>query len=245
MTDLVLKILYQDEHLIAIDKPEGLAVHRDDFSSRDQPACLQILRDQLGREVHPVHRLDAATSGALLFTFDRQILAAMMGQFMERRVEKIYHAIFRGWLRESVTCEMPMKKYFDKRHARSVDAGDGFQEASTVFVPVKWLEVPWVNEKFPMSRYTFVKVMPRTGRYHQIRRHACYLAHPIVGDTTRGDGDHNRLWRSNRSSHRLLLHASSIKVLHPVTGLNLVIDSELPKSFAVHLVELPWKQSLT
>jgi tRNA pseudouridine65 synthase len=231
-----LKILFLDDDLVAVDKPEGIPVHRDKFSVWGQPACLQILRDQLSREVHPVHRLDSATSGVLLFAFSADNVTNFMNQFSERQVKKIYHAVVRGWVKNPESCKQPMKR-------KSVDGRSDaiVQSAETDFFPLSYLSMPWINEKFPESRYTFLRAEPLTGRYHQIRRHANYLAHPVVGDTKHGDSDHNVIWRKHRDCHRLLLHASEIRIKHPKTNLELQIQSPLPMSFARHLVELPFK----
>ena len=239
------RILHQDENLVAIDKPPGISVHRDKFSARGMPACLQILRDQLGQEVWPVHRLDSATSGVLLFALCKEVLAAAMEQFATRQVQKTYHAIVRGWMKAEIVCELPMQKKSERDGGPGKCPAEKLQEAVTGFLPLEYLEMPWSNERFPMSRYTHVVVKPRTGRFHQIRRHANYLAHPVVGDTKHGDGEHNRLWRSERQSPRLMLHASSLNFLHPVEQKIIEIQSSLPESFVRHLIELPWTKSLT
>ncbi|MCX6124637.1 MAG: pseudouridine synthase [Proteobacteria bacterium] len=239
------QILYQDDNLVAIDKPAGISVHRDKFSAKGMPACLQILRDQLDQEVWPVHRLDSATSGVLLFALSKQVVAATMEQFATRQTKKTYQAIVRGWLRAEILCEIPMQKNSERGGGPENGPTKKMQEAVTSFLPLQYLEMPWKNERFPTSRYTYVLVTPRTGRFHQIRRHGNYLAHPLVGDTKHGDGEHNRIWRVEQQSSRLMLHASALSFLHPLENKVTEIYSPLPDSFARHLVELPWTPSLT
>lgn len=226
-----ISVLYEDACLLVLSKPSGLAVHRDEFSSRRMPTCVAWVRDQFGEGIHPVHRLDAATSGVLVFAKQKDVLAKMGEQFMSRNVDKAYLCVMRGWMKDMVRCELPMKREQDQN----------IQEATTVFKPLKRLEMPWANERFAQSRYTFAEVFPLTGRFHQIRRHANYLAFPLVGDTKHGDSEHNRIWRRERKSHRLLLHASSLRCFHPLTGESMQWQAPLPEDFRLHLEELPWQ----
>jgi tRNA pseudouridine65 synthase len=225
---LTLPILYQDDDLVATSKPSGLPVHRDAFSPRGQVVCLQTLRDQLGREVHPVHRLDSATSGVMLFALSRDVLGTLSKQFMERDVRKVYHAVVRGWIEDDVQCDEPLR-----------DEGRSLA-ARTRFKVLKRIALPWPNTRHAESRYSYVEVRPTTGRFHQIRRHANHLGHPIVGDTKHGNGEHNRLWRSNRGCFRLLLHATSLEVTHPIHRTPMTLVAPPPDEFARQLDELPW-----
>lgn len=221
-------ILYQDEWFVAIHKPSRIAVHRDEFTPKRERTCVDVIRDQLKRDFNPIHRLDGGTSGVLLFSADARITAAISAQFSGRDVKKIYHAIARGYVPTELSCDDNLKK------------ADKLQQAKTVFRCLKRLELPWPNERFPQSRYSFVEITPETGRFHQIRRHANYLAHPLVGDTAHGDNIHNNLWREHRNCHRLLLHASSITFKHPVSNAEMRIESSLPEDFARHMREMPW-----
>lgn len=221
-------ILYQDESLVAIHKPSRIAVHRDEFTPRRERTCVDLLREQLGRTLHPIHRLDGGTSGVLLFGFESEFIAALGVQFAGREVQKTYHAVTRGYVPDEVICDDGLRK------------GDKTLDAKTTFRCLKRLEMPWPNERFAQSRYSFVEVRPETGRFHQIRRHANYLAYPLVGDTAHGDSEHNFLWRDHRNCHRLLLHASSIEFTHPTTKKRLAVNCPLSEDFAIHLTELPW-----
>jgi tRNA pseudouridine65 synthase len=211
-----LEILYQDENIVAVNKPTGWDVHRNEFN-RHRPIVLQALRNQINKEVHPVHRLDGGTSGVLLFATEKEILRFLNDQFQSRETTKIYHCIVRGFAKDLV-CSEPLRV-----HENIVDAETEFQCLQQIILP-------WANEKFPQSRYSYLKAIPHTGRYHQIRRHLRHLGWPIAGDTKHGDGTHNQLWRDHMGVNRLLLHASSLTIKHP-EGHNLTIEAPLPDEF--------------
>jgi tRNA pseudouridine65 synthase len=224
--DYVLDIIYRDEHLVAVNKPSGWDVHRNEFN-RDRPIVLQALRNQINKEVHPVHRLDGGTSGVLLFATDKDVLRFLSEQFQSRETEKIYHCISRGFAK-NVVCNEPLRVH------------ENIVEAETEFRCLAQIILPWANEKFPQSRYSYIEARPKTGRYHQIRRHLRHLSWPIIGDTKHGDGTHNQLWRDNMSITRLLLHASQLKIKHP-GGEMLTLTAALPPEITAALVLTGWK----
>lgn len=208
-----LEILYEDESLVAINKPSGWDVHRNEFN-RDRPIVLQALRNQINKEVHPIHRLDGGTSGVLLFATDRDVLKFLNDQFQNRETKKTYHCITRGYAKDLI-CQEPLRV-----HEKTV-------EAETEIKCLSKIELPWPNEKFPQSRYSYLEIKPRTGRFHQIRRHLRDLGWPIVGDTKHGDSHHNQIWRDRLNIHRLLLHASQLEISHP-NGEILTVSAPLP-----------------
>jgi tRNA pseudouridine65 synthase len=211
--------------MVAVNKPSGWDVHRNEFN-RDRPIVLQALRNQINKEVHPVHRLDGGTSGVLLFATDKDVLRFLSEQFQSRETEKIYHCISRGFAKD-ITCNEPLRV-----HENIVDA-------ETVFRCLAHITLPWPNEKFPQSRYSYIEARPKTGRYHQIRRHLRHLSWPIIGDTKHGDGTHNQLWRDRMDITRLLLHASELKIKHP-SGETLTLKAPLPEEFDKALALSDW-----
>lgn len=223
--DTNLEIIYRDDLIVAVNKPTGWDVHRNEFN-RDRPIILQALRNQINKEVHPVHRLDGGTSGVLLFATDKDVLRFLSEQFQSRETEKIYHCISRGFAK-NVVCNEPLRV-----HENMVDA-------ETEFSCLAQITLPWPNEKFPQSRYSYLEARPKTGRYHQIRRHLRYLSWPIIGDTKHGDGTHNQLWREQMSLTRLLLHASELKINHP-NGTKLTISAPLPQELKLALAIDGW-----
>jgi len=222
-TAIELEIVYRDEILVAVNKPSGWDVHRNEFNHH-RPIVLQALRNQINKEVHPVHRLDGGTSGVLLFATEKETLRFLSEQFQSRETEKIYHCISRGFAKDT-TCSEPLRV-----HENTVDA-------ETEFRCLSQITLPWPNELFPQSRYSYIEARPKTGRYHQIRRHLRHLSWPIIGDTKHGDGTHNQLWRDKLAINRLLLHASSLRIKHP-NGTMLSITAKLPEEI-ITVLELP------
>ena len=106
----MLEIIYQDDHLIAINKPHGLLVHRSKIANDATEFALQMLRDQIGRQVSPVHRLDRKTGGVLLFAFEKDVEIAMQKQFQEALVGKKYLAILRGYAPDQLDIDYPLAK---------------------------------------------------------------------------------------------------------------------------------------
>lgn len=212
-----VNFLFQDDHVIAINKPSGWDVHRN-IHTRSRPVVLETIRKLAGRHVFPVHRLDGATSGVLLFARNKMMQKNLNHQFQERQVRKVYHAIVRGFLVDAV-CTDPLEV-----EGRTL-------AAETSFKCLARIELPWPNKRYSTSRYSYVESVPVTGRFHQIRRHLNHLGWPIIGDAMHGDGFHNRLWRDRFDVHRLLLHASSLEFLHPEVG-SIKICAPLPEDFS-------------
>lgn len=105
-----LEIVYRDEHLIAINKPAGMLVHRSWLDKHETVFAMQTLRDQIGQHVFPLHRLDRPTSGILFFALSSEIAAQVSPLFASREIKKTYHAIVRGWIEEADTLDYPLKK---------------------------------------------------------------------------------------------------------------------------------------
>ena len=226
-----LTILFQDEYLVAIDKPAGLLVHRSKIDIHARKFALQMLRDQIGQPVFPAHRLDRPTSGVLLFALSSRIARLVTEQFAARNVDKRYTAIVRGIPPQSGVWDEPLLEKADPIVDHLADQNKPAQPAVTHFETVESWEVPYSTGKYPHSRYSLVKVQPLTGRRHQIRRHFNHMAHPIVGDTSHGDRRHNRLFRERFGIKRLLLVANEMTLTHPVTQQQITITAKLGAEF--------------
>lgn len=183
---------------------------------------MQMLRDQLGQKVWPVHRLDRATSGVLLFALDSETAASVGRQIMARTVGKRYLAVARGFTEASGRIDYPLSTG-DRR---------ADQPACTDYQRLGTLELPIPIGRYPSARYSLLSVWPRTGRTHQIRRHFKHIFHPLIGDTTYGEGRHNRLFRIEFGCHRLLLHAAELKLQHPRCGREILLHAPLSGEFA-------------
>jgi len=215
-----LEILYMDDYLVAINKPCGYLVHRSPMARDAEHIVLQILRDQLGKYLYPIHRLDRKTSGVLLFAFDTEVNKEVGKQFAEHSVSKEYTAIVRGWITEEGVVD----------YALTNDSGKT-QEAVTNYVPIANYEIDLPHGKFLTSRYTEVLLKPSTGRMHQLRKHMAHLRHPILGDRPHGCNKQNRLWKDKYGMTNMLLHARSLSIQHPVTGEAFVIEADVPESY--------------
>jgi tRNA pseudouridine65 synthase len=192
-------VLFEDDAMMVIDKPSGLAVHRGMADERDTVATrLAALRPG---PVHLVHRLDRGTSGALVVAKTREAAAALGAELAAGEVEKVYLAIVRGVPPQEVLVD----------HAIPRDEGGPRVPAITAVRTLAegLLEGSPLRER----RYALVEARPRTGRFHQVRRHLKHLGHPLVGDTTYGRSEHNRAVRDACGLDRLALHARSLRVL--------------------------------
>lgn len=188
----MVPIVFEDDHLVVIDKPSGLLTHPT-AHVRDGTA-LDHVRDHVGPGVEPkpVHRLDRGTSGLLLFAKQDRALVVLMRHFAERRVTKTYVAIVHGAL-----------------------AGDGFEVTTSIGrVGNRWASTPDGRSAHTTLRgltssggRTRVALTPHTGRTHQLRIHCASLGHPIIGDPEHGD-----------TSERLHLHADHLAFQHPARG---------------------------
>ena len=236
----MLEILYQDEHLVAINKPTGLLVHRSPIDKNETEFALQLVRDQIGQYVYPIHRLDKPTSGVLLFALSKEMAKAMSDIFKSRQSVKEYIAIVRGYIDESGIIDYPLKEQLDKMTDKKVNQDKEAQEAVTHFERLGTVELPYAVSRYKVARYSLVKLFPKTGRKHQLRRHMKHFFHPIVGDTTHGRGEHNKLFREKFDCHRLLLHASSISFTHPLTKKSLRIEARTDKIFKSLFKHFNW-----
>ena len=222
-----LTILYQDEWLVAIEKPSGLLVHRSWLDRHETRFALQMTRDLVGQHVFPVHRLDRPTSGILLFALDAQTAHQVAGLFARHEVEKTYHALVRGWMPAECWIDHPLKEQLDKIADCFADPDKPAQAAQTAARTLQRYELPMaINARHPTTRYSLVELQPKTGRKHQLRRHMDHMAHPIIGDTCYGDGRHNRLFRDHFACHWMLQSQQQMRWTHPHTGDVLTLDAQ-------------------
>jgi tRNA pseudouridine65 synthase len=217
---LQLEILYHDDRLVAINKPHGLLVHKSPIAADASEFAVQLLRDQLGQKVYPVHRLDRKTSGVLLFALDAEMNSAMQTAFMERKVDKTYLAFVRGFALDSGSIDYPLLD----------DRGRSF-DAITHYSTLQRFEIPVPFGKHASSRYSLVEVKPETGRMHQIRKHFAHIFHPIIGDRPHGCNKQNKLFLEKWGMNTMLLHASELIFFHPVTQETVMIKAQLSEDF--------------
>ncbi|MDQ7004550.1 MAG: tRNA pseudouridine(65) synthase TruC [Ghiorsea sp.] len=235
-----LEILYQDKYLVAVNKPSGLLVHRSMIDKYETRFALQMVRNQVGQHVYPAHRLDKPTSGVLLFALNPDIAKQVGGQFAAHTVEKTYLAVVRGFTDEQGIIDYALKEELDKKSDRQAKQNKEAKDAVTHYQRLATVELDEPVGRYATSRYSLVRLMPKTGRKHQLRRHFKHIFHPIVGDTTHGDGKHNQMFRDKFSCHRLLLAATCLSFEHPVFQERISIEAGLDESFASVLHHLNW-----
>jgi tRNA pseudouridine65 synthase len=225
----MLEILYQDENLIAINKPHGLLVHRSSIAADAEEFALQLLRDQVGKKVNPAHRIDRKTGGVLLFAFDKPTEIAMQQAFMENRVKKKYLAVLRGYTPDAEEIDYPLRK-----------ENGTLQDALTRYVTLQRAELDVPFGSHPTSRYSLIEAAPETGRMHQLRKHFAHIFHPIIGDRTHGCNKQNKFFKETWEMETMLLHASQLMFAHPITGEEITIQAPLHEEFKRVMQLMGW-----
>lgn len=220
-------ILYRDDDLLVVNKPAGVPVHGSRILEGQPHTLYAMARSRCGHMVHAVHRLDRPVSGAIVLAINKQTLSALSQSFEARRVTKRYLAVVRGWVLPADTIDYPLLPPRDERSASSEP-----RSAITRYERLATVETPWPVKPYASSRYSLLALYPETGRRHQLRRHLKHISHHLVGDTTYGRGEHNRMFRENLGCKRLLLHSASIEFEHPRTGETLLISAPLDAAFA-------------
>ncbi|MFK7909217.1 MAG: RluA family pseudouridine synthase [Akkermansiaceae bacterium] len=208
-----LNIIYQDDWLVAVDKPAGQLVHPADKPKDDDQVTMKILRDQLGQHVYNIHRIDRPTTGVLLFGIDRDAARALHRALERHEVQKTYWAIVSGSPpADAWECHVPLQKH-DQAPER---------EAHTSFR---------VLEK--STSLALIEATPHTGRTHQIRKHLLHAEIPIVGDYRyAGIDTSDHLGRQLGTGTRMLLQSRLLEFIHPVTAINTAIKSPVDPCFS-------------
>jgi 23S rRNA pseudouridine955/2504/2580 synthase len=224
-------LLYEDEALIAIDKPAGVAVHGGSGVSFGVIEQLRQARPE-ARFLELVHRLDKETSGVLLLAKKRGALTALQDQFRARGTSKVYAAlVFGAWPKALKVIDEPLVKALDAKGERQVrvvsKAADGGRRSITLVKVARALPGP--------EPLTLLDVTLKTGRTHQIRVHLAHAGHPIVGDPKYGDFARNKAFARTRGFARMFLHARELAFDHPASGARITLQSPLPPECATLL----------
>jgi len=225
-----LDIIYQDDYIVAINKPHGLLVHRSPIASDATEFALQLLRDQLNRQVYPAHRLDRKTGGVLLFALSKEVEKQMQRQFQENLVDKKYLAIVRGYTDSTGEIDYPLRK-----------ENGVLQEAFTRYKTLARAELEVALGNHQTSRYSLVEANPATGRMHQLRKHFAHIFHPIIADLTHGCNKQNKLFKERWNLDTMLLHASQLSFQHPVTKIQVHIEAPLQPEFLRIMQVMGWR----
>lgn len=216
----MLEILYQDDYLVAINKPAGLLVHASPIARDAEEFAIQLLRDQINKYVYPCHRLDRKTAGVLLFALDKESNRMMADQFMNNQVNKEYHAIVRGYILEAGESQQILTNDSGKK-----------QEAHTIYTPLKHSEVALPSGKFETSRYSLMHLKPITGRMHQLRKHMDIMRHPIIGDRPYGCNKQNKLFLDKFELSEMMLNCRMMEFIHPMSKEMIQINANYSPEF--------------
>ncbi|TPE55521.1 pseudouridylate synthase [Maribrevibacterium harenarium] len=227
-----LELLYQDEHLVIINKPSGLLVHRTDLAKGEDDAVVQRLNTQLGQWVYPVHRLDRATSGALLLALTPEAARRLGSDFMSHTVTKVYHALSRGHVQEAGVVDYPLATLNEEKGRSRFKIEGTEKDAVTHYSPLARFEAPIPVSRYPTARLSLMEARIDTGRKHQIRRHFKHIFHPILGDTRYGCRHQNHAFREHGfTALRLMLHAHRLSFTHPFSGARVDVTAPYPADF--------------
>jgi 23S rRNA pseudouridine955/2504/2580 synthase len=219
-------VLTEDEHLLAINKPPGMAVHGGSGVSRGVIEQLRLERPGV-RLLELVHRLDRDTSGVLLIAKKRSALTQLHAQLREGRVDKHYFALVKGeWRRPRQTVALPLTKHVTQAGERRVSVDEEGLRAETTFS---------LEQAF--RGYSLLRAELHTGRTHQIRVHLAHLGFPIVGDEKYGDFALNKAL-AKTGLKRMFLHAAELTFLHPGRGERVRVAAPLPDELAAFLASL-------
>ena len=235
-----LDIIYQDQYIIAINKPSGLLVHKSPIDKHETRYAMKILRNQIGQWVYPVHRLDKPTSGLLLFALSSEIAKKLGEQFENNKIKKTYIALVRGYTPLGGIIRHALKETAMFKHQKKMVEKREPQEALTLYKRLATIELPYSVDRYPSTRYSLIAAYPRTGRTHQIRKHLKHISHPIIGDAKHGKGKHNRIFEDKHGTHRLLLAATEISFTHPATDEKMHLKAPLQNDFNSLILALGW-----
>lgn len=217
------EILFQDDDILLLYKPASWFVHPPENPrfrrGLKRRTCVQWLADKKGIRAFPAHRLDAATEGILIFGKHKEATAHLNSQFKNHETHKLYEAVVRGWMKEeSGKIELPLE--LDST-GELVACETHYRVLAKIEHPVK------ISKKFDTSRYSLLEVSPKTGRWHQIRRHMNRISHPIIGDREHGDSHHNRYFRDALKINGLCLWAKELTLVHPSLGERIKFESPI------------------
>ena len=228
-----IKILFEDNYCIAINKPNNYLVHQSQYAGQlHEQSIVEFLIDQTQTMYYPIHRLDRKTSGVLLLAKEKSFVHPFQQLFQgKNELQKIYYAIVRGFAPDSGIIDTPIK---------NEDTGI-YKDALTHYATLCKIELPIAVTPYNTSRYSLVKLMPKTGRMHQLRKHLNKISHPIIGDYKYGDRYHNRNFEQNLGCNYMFLHAYMLEFIHPFTLKKMNLKAEIPFDWQLITKKFGWE----
>lgn len=231
-----LEIIFEDEYLLCVNKPNNILVHHA-FHSRnvaDEDSLLQIIENEKGLKVYPIHRLDRKTSGIILLAKQTSYVSKFQELFTNNQIQKTYFGVVRGFSPDSKTIDSPVKGRDANVHKEALTELKTLEKV-TLNIPVK---------PYDSSRYSLVELSPKTGRMHQLRVHANKISHPLIGDAKYGDKNHDMMFEQNFGWKNLFLHAGKLEFTHPFTSEKLILKAAFPKDWISLFEEFDWRNPI-
>jgi tRNA pseudouridine65 synthase len=229
-------ILYQDEFIIAVNKPNNMLVHHSTMANNmmDEENLIQLLQRLYHHKYFPIHRLDRKTSGIILMAKKKEFVSAFQELFITNKIQKTYFGIVRGFTPASLIINSDVKGRDSNVHKSAV----------TELITLKTIEIAVPITPYQTSRYSLVKLKPKTGRLHQLRIHLNKISHPLIGDPKYGDRFHNRMFFREFDCSNLFLHAGKIEFIHPLLNRKVNIKADFPSDWHKIADEFRWNVNI-
>ncbi len=215
--DPLVPIVHLTDTQVCVRKAPGLLSHGSELS-RGEDNLMRRLRDQLGRWLWPLHRLDRGASGLILFALSADSARQLGLAFREQRIHKSYHCLVRGWPQDEFSCDRPLK---------DLEPPGPEREAVSHFTTLERGDFPLAGGRFERTRISLIQCRPESGRPHQLRRHLAGLGYPILGDRQHGDHALARSLKQQKLLERLALVCTELAFEEPVSGLNVQLNCGL------------------
>ncbi len=227
-----VSIIYEDDYIVCVSKPNDVVVHHAHHSRNvaDEESLLQLLSKIYDYKLYPIHRLDRRTSGIILLAKQTDYVSKFQELFNSSLIEKVYYGVVRGYAPDNKVIDSPVKGR-DANVYKEAETHLELIDKITLNIPVK---------PYDTSRYSLVKLTPKTGRLHQLRIHMNKISNPLIGDGKYGDKNHNVMFVDNFNWSNLFLHAYSLNFIHPYTNEKLNLIAEFPKNWQLLLKEFNW-----
>lgn len=231
-----LEIIFEDNYFIAVNKPNNMLVHHAHHSRNmsHEVSLLKLISESLGLKVYPIHRLDRKTSGIILLAKETGFVSKFQELFTENKIDKNYFGVVRGFSEATKTIDTPVKGKDANVH----------KEALTHLETLNKVTLDIAVKPYNSSRYSLVKLMPKTGRMHQLRIHTNKISHPLIGDTKYGDKNHDVMFETNFGWKNMFLHAGVLVFNHPFTNEKLTLKASFPDDWIALFNEFNWKNPL-
>lgn len=228
-----IEIIYEDDYIVCVNKPNNMLVHHA-FHSRnvaDEQSLLQILFEKFNTKFYPIHRLDRKTSGIILLAKETSFVSKFQDLFTNNTIEKTYLGVVRGYAPESKIIDSPVKGRDAKVH----------RDAETHLKTLQTITLDIAVKPYDSSRYSLIKLLPKTGRLHQLRIHTNKISHPLIGDPKYGDKNHNLMFENTFGWKNLFLHAYSLEFTHPFLNKELKLLANFPDDWKNLFTEFNWQ----